>query len=266
MIQVKTDKEITAIQRSSLYVSEIQSEVAKILRAGMNTMEIEKFVERWFADKKLIPSFKGYGGFPFCTCISVNDTVVHGFPSEKIILKDGDIISIDIGVFYNGYHGDSAYSFHIGQPSAELEKLSRTTKKSLFLGIEKAIAGNRVGDIAFAIEEHCSLQNGYGVVRELTGHGLGKKLHEEPNIPNYGKKGSGPLLPENCVIAIEPMINMGVKNIFVEDDNWTVKTKDGKPSAHFEHTICVKKNQALILSDFSIVEKAIVTNPNLFFI
>ncbi len=188
--------------------------------------------------------------------------VVHGFPND-VPLKEGDIVSIDMGVVLNGWHGDHAYTFILGEVSNEVLDLVRITKESLYRGIEKAIVGNRVGDIAFAIQDYTEKKHGYGVVRELVGHGLGKNLHEDPQVPNYGKRGSGPKLKENLVLAIEPMINLGAKEVYTEDDGWTVRTRDGKPSVHFEHDVCVKKNKALILSDYSIIEAAEKANTNL---
>jgi methionyl aminopeptidase len=192
----------------------------------------------------------------------VNDVVVHGFPNGDV-LKEGDIISVDIGVVKNGYHGDHAYTFAIGNPGEEILQLIRVTKESLYKGIEKAIAGNRVGDISSAIQEHTEKKYGYGVVRELVGHGIGKSLHEDPQVPNYGKRGSGQKMKEGLVLAIEPMINLGGRDVYTEDDGWTVRTSDHKPSVHFEHDVCVKKNKADILSDYGIIEAAEKANPNL---
>jgi methionyl aminopeptidase len=189
--------------------------------------------------------------------------VVHGFPG-KYELKEGDIVSVDVGVYKNSYHGDHAYTFMIGKPADEVVKLVKITKESLYKGIEKAMAGNRIGDVAFAIQEHTEKKNGYGVVRELVGHGLGKNMHEDPQVPNYGKRGSGPVMKEGLVIAIEPMINMGKKDVFTEDDGWTVRTKDGKPSVHFEHDVCVRKGKADVLSNYTEIERAEKENGNLF--
>lgn len=189
--------------------------------------------------------------------------VVHGFPGTYE-LKEGDIVSIDIGAYKNGYHGDHAYTFMIGQPSEDVVRLVQITKESLYKGIEKAIAGNRVGDISFAIQEYTERKNGYGVVRELVGHGLGKNMHEDPQVPNYGKRGSGPVLKEGLVIAIEPMINLGKKEVYTDDDGWTVRTKDGKPSVHFEHDVCVKKSKADVLSNYKEIEAAEKGNSNLY--
>jgi methionyl aminopeptidase len=229
----------------------------------LKTIDIDGFIGTLIKDHGGTPSFLNYHGYPFNSCISVNDVVVHGFPG-KYELKEGDIVSIDTGVYKNGYHGDHAYTFLIGKPSDEVLKLVRITKESLYKGIEKATAGNRIGDVAFAIQEHTERKNGYGVVRELVGHGLGKNLHEDPQVPNYGKRGSGPVMKEGLVIAIEPMINMGKKDVYTESDGWTVRTKDGKPSVHFEHDVCVRKGKADVLSNYSEIEKAEKENGNLF--
>jgi methionyl aminopeptidase len=212
-------------------------------------------------DHKGTLSFYNYHGYPHNICASVNDVVVHGFPNTAA-LKDGDIVSIDFGVILNGWHGDHAYTFILGEADPAAIELVKVTKESLYKGIEKAIVNNRVGDIGFAIQEHTE-RHGYGVVRELVGHGLGTALHEDPQVPNYGKRGTGLKMKENLVLAIEPMINMGTHKVFTEDDGWTVKTQDGKVSVHFEHDVCVKAGKALILSDFSIIEAAEKANINL---
>jgi methionyl aminopeptidase len=249
MIIIKTIAEIELIRQSSLLVSATLSEVATFLKPGITTLEIDKMADDFIRDNGAVPSFKNYKGYPFATCISVNDAVVHGFPG-KHVLKSGDIISVDVGVYKSGFHGDSAYTFAIGEVAPETIKLMAVTRESLYKGIEKAVAGNRVGDIANAIQEYTEKKHGYGVVRELVGHGLGRHLHEDPQVPNFGKKGSGAKLKENSVIAIEPMINLGTKDVFYDSDGWTVRTKDGKPAAHYEHTICIKKNKADVLSSF----------------
>lgn len=263
MVFIKTNEEIALIRESSLLVSATLSEVASFLKPGITTLQIDVLVEKFIRDHGAIPSFKGYGGFPFSACISVNDAVVHGFPNNRE-LRSGDIISVDVGVFKNGFHGDSAYTFAIGDVPKEVLKLLTVTRASLYKGIEKAVAGNRVGDIANAIQEYTEKQNGYGVVRELVGHGLGRSLHEDPQVPNFGKKGSGAKLKENTVIAIEPMINLGTKDVFYDTDGWTVRTRDGKPSAHYEHTVAVKKNKAEILSSFEGIIANEQKNPELF--
>ena len=262
MILYKTESEVALMKEAAVLVSKTLTEVAKVLKAGMTTMQLDKLCNEFVKDHKAIPSFLNYSGYPYTICASVNDVVVHGFPNE-IALKDGDIVSIDMGVILNGWHGDHAYTFAIGEIGEEESKLIQIAKESLYKGIEKAIVNNRIGDISYAIQEHTEFKNNYGVVRELVGHGLGKQLHEDPQVPNYGKRGTGPKLKENLVIAIEPMINMGSKDVYTEEDGWTVRTRDGKPSVHFEHDVCIKRNKALILSDYSIIEKAERENINL---
>ena len=263
MIIYKSKEEIEIMRHSCLLVGQTHAELVKILKPGINTMQINTLAENFIRDNAGIPSFKNYGGsYPFATCISVNDAVVHGFPS-KIELKEGDIVSVDIGIFKNGFHGDSAYTYAIGEVTAEIKMLLKVTKESLYKGIEKARQGNRVGDISYAIQEHTEKKYGYGVVRDLVGHGLGRSLHEEPQVPNYGKRGSGPKLKEGMVLAIEPMINLGVKDVFQDDDEWTIRTKDNKPSAHFEHNVCVTTGTPDILSSFDAIEEAEKKNSNL---
>ncbi len=251
------------MRKSALLVSSTLTEIAKILRPGLTTLSMDRLIGTFIKDNGAIPSFLNYHGYPFNSCISVNDVVVHGFPN-KTELKAGDIVSVDIGIIKDGWHGDHAYTFMIGKPSDEVVTLVRVTKESLYKGIEKAIAGNRIGDIAFAIQEHTEKKHGYGVVRELVGHGLGKSLHEDPNMPNYGKRGSGAVLKPGLVLAIEPMINLGKKEVFTEEDGWTVRTKDGKPSVHFEHDVCVLKGRADVLSDYTFIEAAEKANHELF--
>ena len=251
------------MRQSALLVSKTMTEVASLLRPGITTSSIDEVIGTFIRDHQAVPSFLNYHGYPFNSCLSVNDVVVHGFPNNRE-LREGDIISVDIGVILNGWHGDHAYTFAIGDPGAEVMNLLQVTRQSLYKGIEKAVAGNRTGDIGFAIQDYTERKHGYGVVRELVGHGLGKNLHEDPQVPNYGKRGSGTKLKEGMVLAIEPMINLGRREIFTEADGWTVRTKDGKPSVHFEHDVCVRKGKADILSDYSIIEKAEAKNPNLF--
>ncbi|HVX28535.1 MAG TPA: type I methionyl aminopeptidase [Parafilimonas sp.] len=262
MILYKTDSEVELMKQSARLVSKTLTEVAKVLKPGITTFQLDKLCFEFIKDHKAIPSFLNYRGYPYTICASVNDVVVHGFPNN-VALKEGDIVTIDMGVILNGWHGDHAYSFLLGEAGDDVLQLLRVTKESLYKGIEKAVAGNRVGDISFAIQEHTERKHGYGVVRELVGHGIGRSLHEDPQVPNYGKRGNGPRLKENVVLAIEPMINMGSKDVYTEDDGWTVRTRDGKPSVHFEHDVCVKRNKALILSDYSIIEAAEKNNPNL---
>jgi methionyl aminopeptidase len=262
MILYKTEAQVALMKEAAVLVSKTLTEVAKVLKAGITTMQLDKLCNEFVKDHKAIPSFLNYSGYPYTICASVNDVVVHGFPNQ-VALKDGDIVSIDMGVILNGWHGDHAYTFAIGEIREEEAKLIQITKESLYKGIEKATVNNRIGDISYAIQEHTEFNNNYGVVRELVGHGLGKQLHEDPQVPNYGKRGNGPKLKENLVIAIEPMINMGSKDVYTEEDGWTVRTRDGKPSVHFEHDVCIKRDKALILSDYSIIEKAERENNNL---
>lgn len=262
MIQYKTKEEIEIMRQSCLLVGKAHAEIAKILKPGMTSQQINELVHTFIKDNGGIPSFLNYGGYPYATCISVNDAVVHGFPSASE-LKDGDIVSLDIGIYKNGFHGDSAYTYAIGEVSDDAKRLLRVTKESLYKGIEKARQGNRVGDIGFAIQEHTEKLNGYGVVRDLVGHGLGRSMHEEPQVPNYGKRGTLAKLKAGMVIAIEPMINMGVKEVFQEDDGWTIRTSDGKLSAHFEHDVHITKGDPDILSSFAEIEAAEKNNPNL---
>jgi methionyl aminopeptidase len=262
MIHYKTKEELEIMRQTCLLVSKAHATVVPFLKPGMTTFEVNNIVETFILDNGGLPSFKNYNGFPAATCISVNEAVVHGFPGDHV-LKDGDIISLDIGIYKNGFHGDSAYTYAIGEVTDAVMRLLRVTKESLYLGIEKARAGNRIGDIANAIQEHTEKKNGYGVVRELVGHGLGRDLHEDPQVPNYGKKGSGPKLKEGMVLAIEPMINMGVKEVVHLNDGWTVLTKDRKPSAHFEHDVCITKGDPDILTSFLEIEAAEKANVNL---
>jgi methionyl aminopeptidase len=264
MMICKTNEEIEMMRQSARLVSKTLAEIAKTLRAGIDTLSIDKMIGDFIRDHKAVPSFLNYQGtYPFNSCISVNDVVVHGFPNKNE-LREGDIASIDIGVILNGWHGDHAYTFAIGDPGPETMKLIQVTKASLYKGIEKAVAGNRIGDIGSAIQEYTEKKHGYGVVRELVGHGLGQSMHEDPQVPNYGKRGTGQKLKEGLVLAIEPMINMGRKEVFTESDGWTVRTKDGKPSVHFEHDVAVRRHKADILSDYAIIEAAEEANPNLF--
>lgn len=262
MIYYKTEADIAIMKTNATLVSTILSEVAKVLKPGMTTMQIDALCKTFIQDHKGIPTFYQYNGYPYNICASVNDVVVHGFPNNEPI-KDGDIVSIDLGITRDGFVGEHAYTFIVGEVSEELLQLVRVTKESLYKGIEKATTGNRVGDIAYAIQEHTEKKHGYGVVRELVGHGLGRRMHEDPQVPNYGKRGTLSKLHENLVLAIEPMINLGLRDVYTESDGWTVRTRDGKPSVHFEHNVCVKRGKALILSDFSIIEAAEKTNPNL---
>jgi methionyl aminopeptidase len=262
MIHYKSKAEIELIRESCQLVEQALTLVAKAIKPGATTLQLNNLAEQFLLDNKSLPSFKGYHDYPFASCISVNDAVVHGFPTNTEI-KEGDLISVDIGAFKNGFHGDSAYTFAVGNASDEVKKLMRVTKESLYMGIEKAIHGGRVGDIGYAIQHYTEREHGYGVVRDLVGHGVGRKLHEDPQVPNYGKRGSGAKLKEGMVIAIEPMINMGTKDVFHAEDGWTILTQDGQPAAHYEHTVCVQKGKAAILSSFTAIEIAEKENSNL---
>jgi methionyl aminopeptidase len=253
MILYKSKEEIELIRHSSLLVAKTLAEVARIIAPGVTTLKLDEVAEAYIRSEAAEPAFKGYRGFPYTLCISVNDAVVHGIPG-KYELKEGDVVSVDCGVKKNGFYGDSAYTFMVGEVKPEVRKLLKVTKESLYKGIANALAGMRVGDISHAVQSHAEV-NGYGVVRELVGHGLGRDLHEDPEVPNYGKKGSGPKLLEGLVIAIEPMINMGKKNVRQAKDGWTIVASDGLPSAHFEHTIAIKAHgEADILTSFEYVE------------
>ncbi len=253
MIHYKTEEEIAIIKESALILGKAHGEVAKQVKPGVKTITLDKIAEEYIKDHGAIASFKDYNGFPATLCISTNENVVHGFPS-KYELQEGDIISIDCGVFHKGFHSDSAYTYPIGEVSDEIMKLLKVTKESLYKGIEKAVYGNRTGDIGHAVQSHTEAQ-GYGVVRELVGHGLGRDLHESPEVPNYGKRGRGAKLKDGLVIAIEPMINMGTKNVVQESDGWTIRTSDRKPSAHYEHTVAVFKDRTEILTTHKYIEE-----------
>lgn len=258
MLYYKTQEEIEIIRESSLLVAKTLAEVAKMIRPGVTTLELDKVAESFIRDNHATPAFLNYNGFPNSLCISVNSQVVHGIPNSSE-LKDGDICSVDCGVLKNGFYGDSAYTFTVGDVDDETLQLLKVTKESLYKGIEMAIAGNRLGDVSHAVQAHAEA-NGYSVVRELVGHGIGRHLHEKPEVPNYGKRGSGLVLREGLVIAIEPMINMGVKSVVHERDGWTVRTADNKPSAHFEHTVAIRRVSADILSSFDYIDKAVSSN------
>lgn len=255
MIYLKTDEEIELLRESNMLVAKTLGEVAKLIKPGVTTLELDKRAEEFIRDNGGIPGFLNYQGFPNTLCTSVNEQVVHGIPN-KMPLKEGDIVSVDCGVLKNEFYGDSAYTFGIGEVSQEVRELLKTTKESLYKGIEMAVVGNRLGDIGYAVQKH-SEGKGYSVVREMVGHGVGKNLHESPEVPNYGRRGHGILLKPGMVIAIEPMINLGKRNILQENDGWTIRTIDKKVSAHFEHTIAVGKNEADILSSFKFVEEVL---------
>ena len=255
MIYLKTDEEIELLRAANQIVARTLAEVAKVIAPGVTTLKLDTIAEEYIRSQGAVPGFKGYGGFPGTLCVSVNENVVHGIPSNYA-LRDGDIVSVDCGAVKDGYNGDSTYTFCVGEVEEEVKRLLRTTKESLYIGIEHAVEGNRIGDIGHAIQEYCE-KRGYGVVREMCGHGVGRKLHEDPDVPNYGRKGTGPLIKNGMVIAIEPMINMGSKNIVIERDGWTTRTKDRKPSAHYEHTIAIHHGKPDILSSFQYVEEVL---------
>ena len=255
MINLKNDEEIELLRESNMLVSLTLAEVARHIKPGVPTLLLDKIAEEFIRDNGAIPGFLGYNGFPSTLCISVNEVVVHGFPSSKE-LADGDIVSVDCGVIKNGFFGDSAFTFEVGIVADNVKKLLKVTRECLSLGLEKVVLGNRIGDISQAVQEHAE-KNGYSVVREMVGHGLGRNLHEAPEVPNYGKKGQGPVLKNGLVICIEPMINLGKRQIFQERDGWTIRTQDRLPSAHFEKAVAVKNGVADILSTFKFIDEVL---------
>jgi methionyl aminopeptidase len=254
MIYLKTDEEIELMRLANILVSQTHAELAKNIKPGISTLQLDTIAEEFIRDNGAEPAFLGYNGFPNTICTSINEQVVHGIPSAKTILKDGDVISIDCGTILNGFVGDSAYTYSIGDVSSEIKQLLKVTKEALYRGIQQAIEGKRVGDISYAVQSYCE-SHGYSVVRELVGHGIGREMHEEPEIPNYGKRGHGPLLRAGMCICIEPMINLGCKNIEFEPDGWTVRTKDKKYSAHFEHCVAIRSWGPQILSSFDCLDE-----------
>ena len=262
MIVYKTDQEIEFIRESCLLVCKTLAHVASIIKPGISGSVIDKAAEEFIRDHNAVPTFKGYRGFPATLCVSVNESVVHGIPSDDQVFQDGDIVSVDCGVYMNGFHGDSAYTFPLGDVDEKVMDLCRATNNSLYKGIDNAVAGKRLGDISFSIQHYIEKVHKYGIVRELVGHGIGRELHEPPEVPNYGKRGKGIKLKEGLVIAIEPMVNLGKRDVRTSKDGWTVFAKDRKPSAHYEHSVAVRKSKADILSDHSFIEEAIRKNPN----
>jgi methionyl aminopeptidase len=257
-IYLKTEDEIELMRQANQLVGKTLGELAKHIKPGITTLQLDKIADEFIRDNRATPTFKGfpnpYGGpFPASICTSVNDVVVHGVPNDKTVLKEGDIISIDCGTLLNGFCGDSCYTFCVGEVNDEVKELLRTTKESLYKGIENAVAGRHLGDISSAVQDHCEA-HGYGIVRELTGHGIGREMHEDPQVPNYGRRGNGMMLKAAMCIAIEPMVTMGKRDIYLDSDRWSVRTRDGKLAAHFEHTVCVRKGQAEILSSFEEVQ------------
>ncbi len=257
MIYIKTDAEVELLRASNMLVSRTLAEVAGHIRAGVTTLELDTIAEKFIRDHNALPAFKGYAGFPNTLCTSVNDEVVHGIPSAYA-LKDGDIVSVDCGVILDGYYGDSAFTFAVGEVRPEVLRLLEYTRAALDAGVKEAIAGNRLGDISYAVQSKAE-SGGYSVVRTLVGHGIGKHLHEGPEVPNFGKRGTGARLERNLVICIEPMINMGTKNTSVQSDGWTVRTDDGKPSAHFEYAVAVREGKADLLTTFEFIEEVLQT-------
>lgn len=255
MIHYKTDQEIELLRKSNMLVARTHGELAKLMKPGVSTIKLDKLAEEYIRDNGGIPGFLNYGGFPNTLCISVNEHVVHGIPSKRE-LQEGDIVSVDCGVLMNGYYGDSAYTYGIGEISDDNKRLLSVTKESLYKGIEYAIEGKRLGDVGSAIQKHVT-KEGFSVVREMVGHGVGRKLHEDPQVPNYGKRGKGIKLKKGLVIAIEPMINLGKKEIVQLEDGWTMATKDRKNSAHFEHTVAIRNGKADILSSFEFIEEVL---------
>lgn len=256
MIYLKTDEEIELLRISNQIVAKTLGELAKHVKEGVSTLQLDKIAEEFIRDNGAIPSFLNYEGYPNSICTSVNEQIVHGIPSAKSVLKNGDIISIDCGAYKNGFHGDSAYTFCVGDVDPKVVQLLKDTKVALYKGIEMAVEGNRLQDIGYAVQTYCE-SKGYSVVRELVGHGVGHDMHEEPEVPNYGMRGRGKRLVSGMVIAIEPMINMGRKEVYFENDGWTVRTYDRKPAAHFEHTIAIRKGEADILSGFDFIESVL---------
>jgi len=261
MIHFRTEDEIGLIRESSLLVGKTLAEVARQLRPGVTGLQLDKLAEEFIRDNGGEPSFKNYGGYPYCLCFSVNSQVVHGFPTDQEI-REGDVVSVDCGVYMNGFHGDSAYTFAVGEIPERVAQLLRVTRESLYKAIEQAVDGKRMGDIGYAVQSHAEA-SGFSVVRELVGHGLGRNLHEAPEVPNYGKRGNGIALRPGMVLAIEPMINMGKREVKTLRDGWTIVTRDGMPSAHFEHDVVIRKDKAEVLSTFEFIEEALKQNSNL---
>lgn len=255
MIIYKTPEEIEIMREAAQIVSRTLGKIAEVIKPGINTLLLDELAEDYIRSQHAIPGFKGMYGFPHTLCISVNEAVVHGMPNDRI-LEEGDIISVDCGAVFEGFYGDHAYTFEIGEVHPEIKKLLEVTKECLYLGIEQCTTSNRIEDIGWAIQQHAE-NHGYGVVRDLVGHGLGRSLHEDPQVPNYGRRGRGKKIQNGLTIAIEPMINMGTEKVLQLEDKWTIVTADGKPSAHFEHDIAVIDGKPVILSTFDYVEEAL---------
>ena len=256
MIYLKTDEEVELMRKSNTLLGKTLAELAKVIRPGITTAQLDRLAEEYIRDNGGEPSCKGFEGFPCALCTSVNEQIVHGIPSDKTILKDGDIITIDTCILLNGFHSDSAYTFPVGEVAEATLKLMCTTKQALYLGIEQAVAGKRLGDIGYTIQNHAE-KAGYSVIREFVGHGIGREMHEDPEVCNYGKRGNGIVLKSGMTIAIEPMIAMGRRNIIIEDDGWTARTADRKPTAHYELSVCVRQGKADILSTFDYIKEVL---------
>ena len=261
MILIKTADEIELMRESNLLVSKTLAELAKPIRPGVSTGKLDQIAETFIRDHGAVPGFLGYQGYPKTLCTSVNSEVVHGIPSEKVILEDGDQLSVDCGVVLNEFYGDTAFSFEVGEVSAEVRRLLNITRECLLKGVEQAVDGKRIGDIGYAVQHHAESM-GYSVVREMVGHGLGRHLHEAPEVPNYGRRGTGPKLKKGMVICIEPMINMGRRQISQDPDGWTIRTADNRPSAHFEWAVAIDKEKADILSTFSYIDEELIKLNN----
>ena len=253
MVHYKTEEEIDILRENAILVSKTLAEVGKHVAPGVTTKQLDKIAETFIRDNRAVPGFLGYGGFPATLCLSVNDMVVHGIP-DGYVLQEGDIISVDCGTVYKGFYGDSAYTFPVGEVDAQTALLLKTTEESLYLGAAQAVDGNRTGDIGHAVQSYCEAR-GFSVVRELVGHGLGRDMHEDPMVPNYGKPGSGKKLREGMVICIEPMINAGAKEVYEKADGWGIATADGRKSAHFEFAVAVRKGKPEILTTFDYIKK-----------
>lgn len=261
MVFYKTEEEIELIRENCLLVCKVLTHVASKIRPGITGLELDAEAEQIIRDHSGLPGFKGYNDFPSTLCISVNDCVVHGIPSSRPF-EDGDVVSVDCGVLRNGFYGDAAYTFALGDVPEDVMQLLRVTNTSLYRAIDQAIAGKRLGDIGYAVQNYIERENNYYIVKDLVGHGLGRALHEKPEVPNYGRRGKGGKLKERLVIAIEPMVNMGTRDVYVDEDDWAIRTRDGSPTAHFEHSVVVRKGKADILSDHEPIEAAILKNAN----
>jgi methionyl aminopeptidase len=256
MIYLKTEEEIELLRENNILVSKTLAEVGRHIKPGVTTKQLDKIIEDFIRSNGATPAFLGYQGYPASACISINEQVVHGIPSDNIVIKEGDIVSVDVGTFMKGFVGDSAYTFAVGEVSSDVRQLLEVTKEALYRGTAQAKAGNRVGDISAAVQDYAE-SFGYGVVRELEGHGLGRRMHEDPPVPNYGLRGRGPLLKEGMVICIEPMITMGNRAVKFERDGWTVTTRDKKPAAHYEFAVAIRKDGPDVLTDFTIIENSL---------